>query len=165
MILLTVGSQLPFDRLARAMDRWCESTGRTDVIGQIGEPGPDGYRPMRYRWSAFFPPSELQRILADAELIVAHAGMGSIITALTNSKPIVIMPRRASLGEHRNEHQLATASRFAARPGIFVAEDETKLADALEQAFRAPREAARIPRFADNQFTNAIRRYIFDGVI
>lgn len=165
MILLTVGSQLPFDRLARAMDDWCAATGRRDVIGQIGDPGAHGYRPTHYRWSAFLSPSELKQDLASADLIVAHAGMGSIITALSNSKPIVIMPRRAALGEHRNEHQLATASRFSGRGGIFVAEDETKLAGALDQALRAPRAGATLSPYADNQFINAIRRYIFEGVV
>lgn len=163
MILLTVGSQLPFDRLARAVDLWCAETGRDDVIGQLGEPGPDGYRPRHYKWSAFMPPSELDKMLNDAQLIIAHAGMGSIISALRSAKPIVIMPRRASLGEHRNDHQVATAGRFAGRPGIYVAEDEIALPAALARAAEAQALNASLPPFADRTFTAPLRQFIFNG--
>ena len=57
--------------------------------------------------------------------------MGSILTALQYRKPIIIMPRRAALGEHRNDHQLATAKWLGNKSGIFVAEDETALLNLL----------------------------------
>ncbi len=56
-----------------------------------------------------------------ATAIVAHAGMGTILTALEMGKPLLVMPRRAALGEHRNDHQLATASRFAELGRVKVA--------------------------------------------
>ena len=65
--------------------------------------------------------------------IVAHAGMGTILTALELGKPLLIMPRRAALGEHRNDHQLATAERFAAVDGVKVAFDETEFALKLDE--------------------------------
>ena len=65
--------------------------------------------------------------------MVAHAGMGSIITALELGKRIIVMPRRAKLGEHRNDHQVATAKQFAAQGRIEVALDERELADKLDQ--------------------------------
>ena len=34
-------------------------------------------------------------------MIVAHAGMGTIISAMQHQKPIIIFPRIAALGEHR----------------------------------------------------------------
>ena len=65
--------------------------------------------------------------------MIAHAGMGSIITALELGKPIMVMPRRASLGEHRNDHQVATAKRFAEQGRIMVAFNEKELVDKLDQ--------------------------------
>ena len=35
MILVTVGSQEPFDRLIIAVDEWAASSGRSDVFAQI----------------------------------------------------------------------------------------------------------------------------------
>jgi hypothetical protein len=49
------------------------------------------------------------------------------------------MPRRASLGEHRNDHQLATARALAARGQVRVALDETQLGEALDALEAAPR--------------------------
>ena len=43
MIFVTVGTQLPFDRLIRAVDNWAKAAGRRDVFAQIG---PASYRPL-----------------------------------------------------------------------------------------------------------------------
>jgi UDP-N-acetylglucosamine transferase subunit ALG13 len=71
--------------------------------------------------------------MAEADVIVAHAGMGSIITALELSIPIIVMPRKADLGEHRNDHQIATAKRFLEQGRIHVAFDEIELTEKLDQ--------------------------------
>jgi UDP-N-acetylglucosamine transferase subunit ALG13 len=163
VILLTVGSQLPFCRLVRAVDEWCAASGRTDVIAQIGNPGANGYRPKHLKASEFIAPGEFDALFARADLVIAHAGMGSIISALRNAKPIVIMPRRASLGEHRNEHQQATAARFAGRQNVYVADDETVLAATLQRAAGAVGGGATISPYADRKLTSSLRRYILTG--
>jgi len=164
LILLTVGSQLPFCRLTRAVDAWCAATGRTDVVGQIGAIGPDSYRPRHFKWDEFIAPGRFDELTAQADLIIAHAGMGSIIGALRNAKPIVIMARKASLGEHRNEHQMATASRFAGRQNVYVADDETVLAATLQRAAGSGAQAATISPYADRKLITSLRRYILEGV-
>jgi UDP-N-acetylglucosamine transferase subunit ALG13 len=160
VILLTVGSQLPFCRMVRAVDAWCAASGRTDVIGQIGGIGPESYRPRHFKWSEFIAPAEFDELIARADLIIAHAGMGSIISALRNAKPIVIMPRRASLSEHRNEHQLATAARFAGRQNVYVAGDEAMLPMTLERAAGGPSPRDSISPYADCKFIASLRSYI-----
>lgn len=163
MILLTVGSQLPFDRLVRAMDVWCGWNPGRDVVAQIGEPGAHGYRPQNFEWHPFIAPRRFDELMNRADLIVAHAGMGSIIQALRRSKPIVIMPRKASLGEHRNEHQHATAVRFADRRGIYVAYDETTLAATLERASVAGASTGALSAYADPDLIGSVRRFILTG--
>jgi UDP-N-acetylglucosamine transferase subunit ALG13 len=162
VILVTVGSQLPFCRLLRAVDAWCAANGRSDVIGQIGAVGPDHYRPKHFKYDPFIPPGKFDELTAQADLIIAHAGMGSIIGALRNAKPIVIMPRRASLGEHRNDHQLATASRFAGRQNVYVADDEAALPATLERVVGSSAGGAPISPFADPRLIASLRRYILD---
>ncbi|RAK58138.1 glycosyltransferase [Phenylobacterium deserti] len=137
MIFVTVGVQLPFDRLIRTMDEWASTRRRRDVLAQVGA---STYVPRSLETRPFLKADELETVLQDAELIVAHAGMGSIITALELCKPIFILPRRAALGEHRNDHQLATATRMAAQPNVTVADDEQSLVGMLD-AFR-PHQAA-----------------------
>lgn len=132
MIFLTVGTQLPFDRLVRAVDEWAARTGRSDVVAQIAEPCASGYKPTTIDWVPFLTPDKVRSYFEEADFIVAHAGMGSIISAMTVRKPIVVMPRRVSLREHRNDHQVATAKRISGVDGVFVAHDETEMASALD---------------------------------
>lgn len=70
--------------------------------------------------------------MEDADVIVAHAGMGSILTALSMGKPIIVMPRRAIWQEHRNDHQMASAGKLRATAGLTVADDADALCMALD---------------------------------
>lgn len=133
MIFVTVGTVDPFDRLVQAVDDWiAEQSIAIKAIAQIGT---GSYRPTHCEFVDFLSPREYQDIFSQARLIVSHAGMGTIITALEYNKPILIMPKRASLGEQRNEHQLATARRFRRSAHLRVAEDTTQLRIALNDYF------------------------------
>ncbi|MHB8754114.1 MAG: glycosyltransferase [Candidatus Acidiferrales bacterium] len=123
MIFVTVGTSLPFDRLVGAVDEWAGAHSRTDVFAQIGR---SEYRPKHIEAVRFLDPPEFRRRIQLAAVVVAHAGMGAIITALEIGKPIVVMPRRAHLRETRSDHQVATAEQFQQR-GILVALNEQEL--------------------------------------
>ena len=133
MIFVTVGTQLPFDRMMRACDAWYASSGQgTQVFGQTGRLSVDNFAP-RFPHTEELSPQEFDQRLAEARLIVSHAGMGTIISALTLGKPIVVVPRRAHLGEQRNDHQVATVKKFADRPGVFVSMTERELPGILDR--------------------------------
>lgn len=136
MIFVTVGGQLPFDRLVHAVDAWAASEGRGDVFAQIGG---SEHPPEHIEWARFLSPPDFRQKAASADTIVAHAGMGSILTALELQKPIVVMPRRAGLGEHRNDHQLATVRHLGTDVGIVVADDEDALISRLRGLDALPR--------------------------
>lgn len=123
MIIVTVGMQLGFDRLIKAMDAIAPDLGMP-VIAQTGK---GSYQPQHMEAREKIAPAEFETLLAAARLIVSHAGIGTVLTAARCAKPILLIPRRAALGEHRNDHQLATVSKLAGRPGILVAEDESEL--------------------------------------
>ena len=72
--------------------------------------------------------------MAGADVIVAHAGMGTVITAGRAGKPLVIMPRIEAWGEHTTDHQIATANWLRNKPGIFVADTDADLPGAIEAA-------------------------------
>ena len=159
MIFVTVGSQEPFDRLIDAVDEWARLRARGDVFAQIAS---SKLQPGHIKFTQFVEPSEFTRIMKEARLIVAHAGMGSIISALELGKPIVVMPRRADFRETRNDHQVATAERFGAQNGIIVASDEQDLPAKLDyaltlgdtdriQAQASPRLIATIRAFLDGR--------------
>ena len=131
MIFATVGSQEPFDRLIRAIDEWAEVRARSDVFAQIAG---TTYRPSHIQFTDFMPPEEFERSVRGACVVVAHAGIGSILSALGAGKPIVIMPRRACFRETRNDHQVATAEHFGQPGRVIVARDEQDLARKLDHA-------------------------------
>ena len=130
MIFVTVGTQGEFNRLVRTVDEWAGLRGRTDVFAQTGL---SNYRPKHICAKPFVDPTEFRERVESASVVIAHAGMGSIITALELGKPIIVMPRRGDLGEHRNDHQLATARRFAEQGRIMVTFNERELVETLDQ--------------------------------
>lgn len=163
MIFLTIGTHEPFERLVRAVDSWCALRGTgARVFGQITGPRPDGWRPQHFEWVARLDPQAYDQRFRQAELIVSHAGMGSILTALSYAKPIVIMPRRGHLNETRNDHQFTTVKMLGNRPGILVAEDETRIPPVLDQALDAGSAASAKPisPFAETGFTDALRAFL-----
>jgi len=133
MIFVTVGEQLPFDRLIHAVDEWASVSGQ-EVFAQIGR---SALRPVHIAYKEFLAPDEFKEKFLAAEFVVAHAGMGTIISALELGKPILVMPRKAALGEVRNEHQLATARRFLTLNYISVALDEIELRENLDNLGKA----------------------------
>ncbi len=162
MIFYTLGTQLAFDRMTEAVDNWCGARGRDDIFGQIPDPGPDGYRPKNFEWTERIAPAAFEDRYNNADFIIAHAGMGSIITAQDMNKLIVVMPRRAHLNEHRNDHQYETVRHLMGRPGLLVAMSDDELPDVLDEAVRlAPEWAARSATpFAEPSLIDAIRREI-----
>jgi UDP-N-acetylglucosamine transferase subunit ALG13 len=160
LIFLTVGTQLPFDRLVRALDDFAAARGMRDIFGQIADPGPQGYRPKNFPFVANITPAEFEQRCREAQLIVAHAGMGSLITAMTFGKPILVMPRRGDLGEHRNDHQVATAAKLGSRPGVAVAADAAELAAKLEAMLAEPGGQGALPPFAEPRLIEAVRAVV-----
>ena len=165
MIFLTVGFQLPFDRLVRAVDEWCVERGRNDVFGQIADPGHGGYRPHHFEWTDFIEPNRIQTIFAEADLVVAHAGMGSLITALTLAKPILIMPRRVAFSETRSDHQVATAEHLGDRPGVRVALTDAEVGPELDGLIELAKQTdvSQPSMFAESSLIDTIRSYILDS--
>jgi UDP-N-acetylglucosamine transferase subunit ALG13 len=159
MIFLTVGTELPFDRLVRAIDDWAGQQRRQDIFAQIGE---SGYQPRHFPFAHMMEAPEFKERFAAADLVIAHAGMGTILSALSHGKPLLVMPRRADLGEHRNDHQMATARHLAAQRRIEVAFDEAELITKLDQLDHLqPKD--RIAEVASPELLHALELFIADG--
>ena len=156
MIFVTVGTQLPFDRLVAAVDRWAAAHPGRRVLAQVG---PSALRPAHIEYQAFLSPAECRERMLAADAIVAHAGMGTILGALEMGRPLLVMPRRAALGEHRNDHQLATARRFAELGSVSAAFDEAELHAKLDTLDRLAARN-RIGRYAPAPFIAALRAFI-----
>ena len=129
MIFVVVGTQEPFDRLIRIIDEWSALSGYNDITAQISAAK---YFPKNFNWFDFTSPDVFDERFKEAELIISHAGMGTIISALQYSKPIIVMPRLAKFREHRNDHQLATAISFSKLNYVKSVFNRQELFDALD---------------------------------
>jgi UDP-N-acetylglucosamine transferase subunit ALG13 len=169
VIFVTVGAQMAFDRLIAAVDAWALAAPRTasgsrvDVFAQIG---PSELRPQNIRWTKFLAPGLFRGTVAEAEAVVAHAGMGTILTTLELGRPLIVMPRLGDLGETRNDHQVATAERFRAVRGVRVALDTDELTPALDGLLRTGGAGAiaapdRAPAGASPELVAMLREFVF----
>ncbi len=118
MIFVSVGTQMPFDRLIDAVATWAEQNAGEPVVAQVGK---GGHCPASMECHEVLSPAAFASLQARADVLVSHAGIGAIISAMAAGKPLILMPRRLEQGEHRNDHQMATAKRFENRDGIHIA--------------------------------------------
>lgn len=159
MILVTVGTQLTFDRLVKSVEDWAIEANYTDIVFQVGQ---GSYVPKIGKVFEFLPANEMNSYFDKANIIIGHAGMGTILTCLTNQKPLVIMPRLFKFGEHRNDHQLATFNNTIGYSSIFAAENEKEVATCIEDAlaFSNKDDSVAIANCADQSLINFIRSEI-----
>jgi UDP-N-acetylglucosamine transferase subunit ALG13 len=128
MIFVTVGTQGSFDRLISAMDEIAASLPEIPFVAQVSK---GNYVVKHMKTLDFITPTEFDDYFSKAKLIVSHAGMGTIISAFERNKPIVIFPKLHSLGEHRNDHQMATAKKLGSLNYVHVAYNQTELRDKI----------------------------------
>jgi UDP-N-acetylglucosamine transferase subunit ALG13 len=144
VILVTVGTQLPFDRFVEIVDRIAPELDE-QVFAQTGR---GKYRPVNMQSQSVIGPVEFEALVRTCSRIVSHAGIGTIVMAQKHRKPLILFPRLGSLDEHRNDHQLATVRALSGRPGIYSAFEE----DALVALIRRPlEEPARIEHHPERE--------------
>lgn len=158
MIFVTTGTQIPFDRLIRAIDEVYPYLGDVELIVQVAQ---SGYKAENFKTLEFIPPKEFDDYFDKAELIISHAGMGTIISAFVKNKPILVIPRLAKYGEHRNDHQLATATRFDELGYINVAYTEEELKEKLKSLQRTPlKPLFNIDDYASKELITSLQSFI-----
>lgn len=158
MILVTVGMQLGFDRLIEAVDKLAPDLGM-EVIAQTGK---GTYQPKNMEARESIAPAEFENLLQQSQLIVAHAGIGTVLTAQRLAKPIVLFPRRFDHGEHRNDHQVATVRNLDGRPGLLIAMDEAELKSKITEGLALASAKAQLSPTA-KQLRSAIAGFIETG--
>ena len=152
MILVTLGTHdHPF---ARLLERVGQLTDEHELVIQHGHtPARPG---LPARWIRFAGYDEMRELMRSATAVVSHAGVGTILTALSVGQTPVVVPRLRRYGEHVDDHQLQIA-RELERSGHVVASVD---GEDLCEAIRRTRAVAR-PIGARNA---ALRRAIAEAV-
>jgi len=128
-IFVMVGThKMGFVRLLEKMD---ELGKKHDVVMQIGY---SDFKPMNAKYFKFCDFGEYLRLHKWADVIVTHGGLGGILDALQNRKPLIVAPRMKRYGEHTNDHQL-DITKEVAKEGLAIAVyDMGKMEDAIRRA-------------------------------
>jgi exopolysaccharide biosynthesis glucuronosyltransferase PssE len=129
----------PFNRL---LDAICEIADQLPqpVFVQFGAASPSG----RQRWSgsAYMDMAEFEDRVSKADLLILHAGAGSVIHAVRAGKTPVVVPRRAYLGEHVDDHQLEFVHELEKTGKVVVAHDASSIAVAAALALERQKSEA-----------------------
>lgn len=59
--------------------------------------------------SALLSPGEFERAVAESDVVITHAGVGTVLDLLEGGRHAIVVPRRASRGEHVDDHQTEIA--------------------------------------------------------
>src|SRR5581483_9285582 len=65
------------------------------------------------RTEEFVRHDELTELMAEAHVVVCHAGVGSVLQAVSVGKSPILVPRRVEHGEHVDDHQVQIAGRLS----------------------------------------------------
>ena len=106
MILVCVGaSEYKLDRLLIMVDELCDEgvISGNEIIAQIGN---TDYKPRNYKSFSLIGRDDFQHYMEQSELIITHAGTGSVIPPLKLGKKVIVFPRLQKYKEHLDDHQL-----------------------------------------------------------
>ena len=130
MIFVTVGHQMPFDRMIRLVDHWAGTTPGLEIFAQVGD---SEYRPKNFEFTRLLSRADFDTNVERSSSVVAHAGTGTIIQVLIQQKPLLVFPRLSRFGETRNDHQVGTARHFVNTGQLLAAFDEESFLYSLDR--------------------------------
>jgi UDP-N-acetylglucosamine transferase subunit ALG13 len=108
--------------------------------------------------AGFLDMDEFAHRVAGSDVLILHAGAGSVIHAVRAGKVPVVVPRRAQFGEHVDDHQVEFARELARMGKIVVCEDTKNLASAVNEALG--RQQSRLDEAIEPALVGMVREVI-----
>lgn len=143
-IVVTLGLQpkYGFPRLLRRL--MAVLPADAEVLWQVGDSPLDALPPGARRE---VPPAELQAAMREADVVIAHAGVGATLDALRAGHRALCVPRRRAHGEQVDDHQLELAGELDRRGLVLARDADAITAEDLELAAGWAVEPAPAPPF------------------
>ena len=124
MILVLLGTQNnSFHRLLEKMDELIEKKVIDEKV--LVQTGYTKYESKNMRVFDLIPQEELERYQEQADLIITHGGVGSIISSIKKEKKVIAVPRLHKYQEHVNDHQKQIVEAFD-RKGYIIGVNSVK---------------------------------------
>ena len=135
LIFVILGTQdKQFTRLLNAIQKQIDKGNIKKSEKIIVQAGSTKYKSDDMEIRDYIGVQEFENLIDKAALIICHAGVGTILTALKKRKKIIAAARLAKYGEHVNDHQLQILENFSKKGYILALEDFAKLDEVLKQA-------------------------------
>lgn len=130
-ILVLVGTiQLPFTRMLSEIENYYINSTNIEIFAQIGH---TPFKSSLFQTYDFLKFDELQKLYIDADLIITHAGVGSIMQGLKLNKKMIVCARYSELGEHVDNHQLDILKEFSSKKYIIPWYKEDSITNIINQ--------------------------------
>ena len=158
MIFVTVGNHFQeFDRLLKKVDAIAPRIPHEIVI----QKGYSKYLPRNAKYFDFVPMDEAMNYIRKSDLVISHAGIGTIILCKEKGVPLVIFPRRKKYGEHGTDHQVEIAKVLAERgdENIYIVYEENQLEEKIIEVMGKKKIAPAENRGREN-LIRTIREFI-----
>lgn len=152
MIFVTLGTQdKPFKRL---IDYFENSDINDEIIVQAGF---TEYTSNKLKIYKYIGKDDFDKYIKEADYIVCHGGVGTIVNCLENDKKVLVVPRLSKYGEHQNDHQLQIASVYGQKGYILVMNDGDDIKEKLEEL-----KTFKPKKFISNNkiFVSKLKKYI-----
>jgi UDP-N-acetylglucosamine transferase subunit ALG13 len=133
MILVLLGTQNnSFHRLLEEVEKNIENGNiQEEVVVQAGF---TKFESDEMKIFDMISTDEFEKLIQEADLIITHGGVGSMVAGIRAGKRVIAVPRQKKYGEHVNDHQKEIIDTFR-RQGVIIGIDEVEeLSDALKKA-------------------------------
>lgn len=129
MIFASLGTMdMPFRRMAKSVDEFASHCDE-EVIVQTGYTDYDYQHAHAFK---FCTKDEMQKYIADADILILQGGWGAISEAMEQRKRMVVMPRHDKTEHIHDQFQLV--EKLDALGCVIAVLDEKDLPEAIERA-------------------------------
>lgn len=97
-VFVTVGTT-EFDELIQAIDQTCGNKPGLEIVAQISQSSI--YKPVNIGFFEFS--NKVESYIDNADIIITHAGAGSVYSMLEKGKKLIIVPNLSRIDHHQSE--------------------------------------------------------------
>ena len=133
MILVILGTQdKDFSRLLKAVEREIDNGVIKDRV--VVQAGQTKYKSDKMEIFDLLPAPEFDKLMDEADLVITHGGVGSILAAIKKGKKVIAAARLSKYKEHHNDHQKQIISEFVNLGYVLELRDFNKLGKVIEKS-------------------------------
>ncbi len=133
MILVLLGTQdNSFHRLLEKIQELIDKKVIKEKV--IVQAGRTKFESKDMEIFSLVPQDKLKELMEEADLVITHGGVGSIVMALKMEKKTIAVPRLSEFGEHVNDHQIQIVDSFNKQGFLIGVTELNNLEEAIEKA-------------------------------